>query len=580
MEFTDSSRKSFARRAADYFGMSGPPEFIVALALFALLIVLKIVGLFHQPFDSDEPQHLHVVWSWTRGLVQYRDIFDNHMPLFHIMFAPVAALIGERPTILYWMRFLMLPLYFVAAWATWQIGTNVFSRRVGLWSAVAAGSLPSYHFIVLEFRTDNLWAPLWLLCLTFLVRGAISVPRASVAGLLLGLCFGVSMKSTLFLISLALGAPLALALTGRKKLGLSATHLARCAVAFLAAALLIPLTIIVFFAVKGVWHDFLYCVFGHQFFARLYGNKQVLFAIISLVVFPLVILVTRRVVAACADPEIAVRRAFILLVTASYYLALKSLWPLFSRGDYLPFFPLAFVLLTALLFALPGWVNSCGWNVNRVFRLLPIPGLVALAELVVLVHTRGFLSDNTRSETEMLRHILELTTPADYVFDCKGETVFRRRCFRPIIETITRKRILYGRMPDTASQQCVETRTCVVATMLLDSLTPSTRQFMEHNYLPVADDLRVAGAKLRRSITNPQRCDFNVVIPSYYKIVSDDGNVSGTLDGTPYDGARFLAAGLHTFESMSNSDDLFCVWAQAIDRNFVPFKRRHAMSDK
>src|SRR4029077_13774411 len=117
--------------------------------------------------------------------------------------------------------------------------------------------------------------------------------------------------------------------------------------------------------------------------------KQVLFAIISLVVFPLVILVTRRVVAACADPEIAVRRAFILLVTASYSLALKSLWPLFSRGDYLPFFPLAFVLLTALLFALPGWVNSSGWNVNRVFRLLPIPGLVALAELVVLVHTRG-----------------------------------------------------------------------------------------------------------------------------------------------------------------------------------------------
>jgi hypothetical protein len=323
----------------------------------------------------------------------------------------------------------------------------------------------------------------------------------------------------------------------------------------------------------------LYCVFGHQILARLYGKKQVLFTIISLIVFPLVILVTRRVVAACSDPEIAVRRVFILLVTASYYLVLKSLWPLFSRDDYLPFSPLAFVLLIALLLALPGLVKSSGWNVDRIFRLLPLPGLVALAELAVLVHTRGLLSDDTRSETEMLRDLLELTTPADYVFDCKGETIFRRRCFRPIIETITQKRILYGLMPDTASQQCIETRTCVMATMLLDNLTSSTRQFMERNYLPVADNLRVAGAKLRPSITNSQHCYFNVVIPSYYKIVSADGNSSGTLDGTPYDGARFLAAGPHAFEPTSNSDNLFCVWAQAVDRNFTPFKRP-AVSDK
>jgi hypothetical protein len=564
------------RRAADYFGMSGPSEFIVAVALFALLIVLKFISPFHHSFDSDEPQHLHVVWSWTRGLVQYRDIFDNHMPLFHIMFAPVAALIGERATILYWMRLLMLPLYFVAAWATWQIGTHVFSRRVGFWSVIAVGSFPSYHFNVLEFRTDNLWAPLWLLCLTVLFRGAISVRRALVAGLLLGLCFATSMKSILFLISLALSAPLAFALVGRNKLGLSSTHLAWCAAAFLATTFLIPVAIIVFFALEGVRHDFLYCVFGHQFFPRLYGAKQVISAIISLIVFPLVFFVTRRVAAGCADPQIAVRRAFILLVTASYFFALRSLWPLISRDDYLPFLPLAFVLLTASLFALPEWLTSSGWNINWVFRLVPMPGFVALAELVVLMQMREFLKDNTRDETEMLRNVLKLTTPADYVFDCKGETVFRRRCFRPVIETITRKRIQYGLMPDTASQQCIETRTCVVATTELDSLTPSTRQFMDRNYLPVADNLRVAGAELRPSITNPQRCYFDVVIPSYYKIVSDDENVLGTLDGTPYDGARFLTAGPHTFESTSTPKHFVLLWAQAADRHFMPL--RHGTS--
>jgi len=30
--------------------------------------------------------------------VQYRDLFDNHMPLFHLLFAPIFGLIGDRAT--------------------------------------------------------------------------------------------------------------------------------------------------------------------------------------------------------------------------------------------------------------------------------------------------------------------------------------------------------------------------------------------------------------------------------------------------------------------------------------------------
>ena len=167
---------------------------MIALSLFVVLVALKILNLLHHRFDSDEPQHLHVIWSWTQGLVQYRDIFDNHMPLFHIMLAPIAGLIGERATILYWMRFALLPLYFVSAWCTYRIGTQLFSRRVGVWSLIAVGFYPSYHFSSLEFRADNLWALFWLLSLTVLLATAINVRRALVAGLLLGLSFCVSMK--------------------------------------------------------------------------------------------------------------------------------------------------------------------------------------------------------------------------------------------------------------------------------------------------------------------------------------------------------------------------------------------------
>src|SRR6266849_9837833 len=96
---------SFARRASEYFGMSGPLEFILAAVLFALLVALSIANVLHRDFNSDEPQHVHIIWGWTHGLVQYRDLFDNHMPLCHLLFAPLCALIRDRATSLFLMRF-------------------------------------------------------------------------------------------------------------------------------------------------------------------------------------------------------------------------------------------------------------------------------------------------------------------------------------------------------------------------------------------------------------------------------------------------------------------------------------------
>src|SRR5262249_23210709 len=130
---------SLGRRGATYLEMSGPGEFIAAAVLFALMIVIRVVNILHYRFDSDEPQHLHVIWASARGFVQYRDLFDNPMPLFHIAFAPIFGMIGDRATILYEMRFILLPMYFVAAWCTYQIGTSLFSRRAGIWAVILAG---------------------------------------------------------------------------------------------------------------------------------------------------------------------------------------------------------------------------------------------------------------------------------------------------------------------------------------------------------------------------------------------------------------------------------------------------------
>jgi hypothetical protein len=113
--------------------------------------------------------------------------------------------------------------------------------------------------------------------------------------------------------------------------------------------------------------------------------------------------------------------------------------------------------------------------------------------------------------------------------------------------------------------------------MLIKRLSPDTHRFVKRNYLPVTNNLRVAGVILEPSSQNPHRFDFEVVIPASYKIISRDASVSGILDGTPDAGARFLAPGPHTFETRSTFNQLVLLWTQAVDRHFTPFDRHPSL---
>jgi hypothetical protein len=551
------------RVAEDYFEISRSEVVVVAL-LLAILAAIDAVGLLHHRFDSDEPQHLHVIWGWTHGLVQYRDLFDNHMPLFHLLFAPVLAAIGDRATVLFWMRLALFPTCFVAAWCTFRIGALLFSRRAGLAAAMLVAFYPTYHRTSLEFRADNLWAPLWLLCLVVLINGRLTPRRAAFAGLLLGCAFGISMKTSLLFLSLIGAAAAVFLLVRGKNFSLSRSDCFRCAVALAIGTALVPAVIMLGFAIGGVWHDFRYCVFDHNILPH-FGSRPGWRFMIFPIAFPLLLYAGRVLMQNGPRPELAIRRGFIFLVCGFYLSALISFWSQITRQDFLPSHPLVGVFCAAGL----GYVDRFRPAFIGFFRRVPLPAFVIAAELLVGVAIEPFWIDGTKNETALLRDVLTVSDPDDYVFDNKGETVFRRRCFRPVLETLTLERIRRGLLLDDAARTCVEKRVCV-AVLPRHAWLPSYA-FIEQNYLPVADRLRIAGRILKPSAANSKRCDFDVAIPASYEIVAADNVVSGELDGTPYTGARFLLTGRHWFESASPVTRVALLWAQAADRNFTPF---------
>src|SRR5206468_12011942 len=298
---------------------------------------------------------------------------------------------------------------------------------VGVWAAILVGLSFDYAFYSVEFRTDNLWAPLWLLSMAVLLNSALTMLRALMSGFLMGFCFGVSMKTSLLLMSVLIGGLLTLIFVGRKRLGIGWGEIFRALAAFCVSALIVPAAIAGAFALYGIWPQFRYWVFDHNVVPGL-SNHPAWWVIIFAVGFPLVMLGARWIVTATPDGVVAARRSFVFVTAGFFFTALLSFWPFLSRQDYLPFYPLAFVICTgAVLTVWDRWTRHR--DIAKIWRAVPMPALFGVCELLVALLVHPFWVDKAKLESDLLRTTLKLTEPGDFVFDRRGETVFRQRCF-------------------------------------------------------------------------------------------------------------------------------------------------------
>src|SRR5262249_13396971 len=152
----------------------------------ALVGAVHLAYVFHHRVNADETQHLHVAWEIGQGLLPYRDVFDNHAPLFSVLMTPVVRALGERPDIVLLARLAMIPIAVLSLAMTWMIGRQLFSARVAVWAVAMAGASPDVLFPSVEYRTDQLWAALWLSAVTVLLWGRLSPRRSFFAGTLMG----------------------------------------------------------------------------------------------------------------------------------------------------------------------------------------------------------------------------------------------------------------------------------------------------------------------------------------------------------------------------------------------------------
>ena len=543
-------------------------ERTVALILLGAATLLRVPYIVHYRFNTDEAQHLHVVWGWTRGLLQYRDFSDNHPPLFHLLMAPLLALLGERPDALTLMRFAMVPLALLAIGLTYFVGARLYGSRVAIWAAVLLALHYEFFLKSIEFRTDNLWTVGWLATLAVIVSGPLRIGRTVLAGAALGTNLCVSQKTALMAAALAGAAALVAALSPEFRRALRWPRIVRLAGAGAAGFLLPPLVVVGFFTLKGAFGALASGVFAQNLLPGLGAwsetwRRLLLPAGVVLAIWYAV----PRLRSAGADRTM-VRRALIVLTAVIYVTCLESVWPLVTGQDYLPVFPLAAILAVV---GLDRWERRASGTAGAVAAHNVAPKVVLIALLAVessIIVLKGPVwRDETAAQTALVSDVLRLTGRDEPVVDTKGETLFRTRPFLPVLETITVARLRRGLIPDTLAEDTVRAR-CYVAVQDSPRFPATGRAFLNENFVSVGS-LRVAGRFLPAATP---LASFDIAIPGPYAVVTPTGAAAGALDGTPYSGPRPLAAGTHTFAPASGSRPLAVIWGRASERGFSPFR--------
>ena len=537
-------------------------------SIFLVLFGLRVLYACCMTFNSDEAQHLHVVWGWATGHLQYKEVFDNHTPLFHILCAPIFRLFPETAMIIIYMRLAMIPVFACGIWFVARIGDRLFSRRVGLWAAVFTGFAPLFFLKTVEFRTDDLWTVLWLGALTVAVEGKFTPRRIFVLGIILGATFSVSMKTVLMLLGLLLAGGVAFWFWRKSGGDLKLREVVPGVGAGLAGILIVPALIIGYFATQHALGPMYQCVIRHNIVpdpgrvSHFNFKKELWFP----ATLPLLILAAREIFRRTRDRAVAARRALVLLAGCFYLTILVSYWPMLTGQDYPPVVPLGVLCLSPGILLL-GELAALRWA-----RLhgLALPALLVVVEMGVifrLIHPRPRISDYL----ERLETVLHCTDPQDFVMDPKAGAIYRRRPFYYAIENVTLRRLKLHLIADTIIPDLIRTRTCMASWERLDFSDFDGRDlaFVFANYIPFSGKMRVAGQRLEPE-SDSGKCGFEIRIRAEYVILTPEGAAQGALDGKPYSGKVLLDIGRHEFITEHPQSPHILCWAQAFERGFVP----------
>ncbi len=515
-----------------------------------LLLVLRLAWLNAYTLNSDEAQHAHVAWAWTQGLLPYRDVFDNHGPLFGWLHSPLLKWLDDRPDVLTWLRLAMQFWYVVALGSAGWMARRLYGWRVALVVVLVAGLFPRFFIVSGQFRTDDMWMALWLAALAFVVGVPPRAWRFFMTGLLVGCALSVSQK-TVVLIATTLMTVVVLRLLLPE--GAPRANL-RCWAAAAIGLLVVPVAFGAWLVAHGVLGDAWYglVLYNMGGAAKRHAAQQLLwFLLLGSAALVLAVREVRRRSLGEFDWTV-----FFAMQGGVYLLLIWFIWPLITKQDFLPVLP-------TLVLAFAGWVSHSTWLGARPRLRGGLLLLMLGSELVTVIAYAPPWQDRLAAQRAELALVLHYTDKTDTVMDPKGDTIFRMRPYYPVLESLAVRRLRRGLMADTIVDELESHGTMLVVPRRLPY---ASARFVAENYVPAAREVWIAG---RMFPTADAEQVVDVAVPGDYVLTDGFRRLSGSLDGAPEADHWHLDRGVHRLKA-TGGIPVALVWSQAFDRGWRP----------
>lgn len=539
--------------------LAGPmkSKWLLPMGIIAVLILFRIACIFRLEVNSDEAQHLHVIYGWLEGALPYRDRFDNHTPLFHFLYLPLAAFFGETPNIILIARLAILPIGLLALGMLFELGHRLFDPETALWSLAIVLALPDWSLKSIEFRPDVLWVCLWFGALLLLTR-AYQKKRLSPwtffwVGVLLGAALMTSIKTLLLLPALGIGWLGVWLISQNFREKHSVPFIAGAAGAGVVGLAIIPAIFIAWFHAQGALDAMRFCLLDVN---RETPHSQRMWIFFAGMIPALGM--TFQISKGNLQNGL---RAAIFLTTVAFLLLLLGFSPSLKKQTFLPIYPLL------ILFAWHGWTIFCQrlhWS--HFFQKASGCAVCFILGIYMLWESQIW-RNGLDAHQHFLNDVMNLSKPGETILDLKGESIFRPRPVYLAFVLATRKAIADRRIPEEDVYKVARKGT-MLASGSGAGFPSDFRRFIKTNYIAVEGSaFRVAGQKLKPSQQNGQWiARVMICLPGEYVLIRN-----GRYDSSISEPISFANAGEHIVE-LGNDQPAMLLWKRAAERGYQPAK--------
>jgi hypothetical protein len=152
------------------------PLYLTAFILILIAYGLRLWLLKVRFFDPDEFQHLHSAWYISKGMLPYRDYFEHHTPLLHLLLAPFFVFFkvdtdaNDAIAFLFFARRWMWVFTGIILVLAFWLGKIWRDERIACVGTLFLANTIFFFQKTLEIRPDLLAVIFWLGCLIMLVR--------------------------------------------------------------------------------------------------------------------------------------------------------------------------------------------------------------------------------------------------------------------------------------------------------------------------------------------------------------------------------------------------------------------------